>query len=50
MPVTYCLRASKTLLKMSLNLAMPSENFLKIASVTLLQLRNFVLNWLVMLL
>jgi len=43
-PVTDCLRASKSLLKMSLNLAMPSKNFLKIAFVTLLRLWNFVLN------
>ena len=32
MPLTDCLHASKSLLKMSLNLAMPSKNFLKIAS------------------
>jgi len=47
--VTACLH-QKGLLKTSLNLAMLSKNFRKIASVTLLRLINFVLNWLVTLL
>jgi len=49
MPVTASLHENKSLQKMSLNLAMLSKSFLNIASVTLMRLRNFVLNWLVVL-